>query len=115
MGRGSAASPPQHTHRLHGGPAVIRSRPRLLRVHAELLVPAAPWFEASLFIAKNPSSTRFIPDHIRPQGSPGIDPRVPMAGHHILRTGTPLSGPHNVVALTAKTLNIVVPADNSLY
>ena len=121
MDRGPAASPPRHTHNLHGGFAVIRSRARLWRAPAgsgELLIPAAPKVEASAFIQQ----LRHHMDQLRPtpaarHASPAsfIHKNLWDTTHVFLRQDAirralepPYSGPHKVIARTDKTFTIVV-------
>jgi hypothetical protein len=59
--------------------------------------------------ATNPGSMPFVPGHIRPQGSPGLDPCIPAAGRHMPSLGNTVQRP----ALT-KHLKLSCAAGRSL-
>ena len=73
MDRGAAIRPTRHTHRLQGGLAVISGRARLWR---------APASHRGALCTSRPEGgdIKIHTSHIHPQGSPGLDPRVPAAG-----------------------------------
>jgi hypothetical protein len=74
-----------------------------LRVPGELLVPAAPKVETSVFIHQlrrhmdqvrpTPAARHASPATFVSQGPPGIDPRIPAAGCHTPSLGATLQRP----------------------
>ena len=103
--QGPAASP-LHTHRLQGGPAVIRSWARLRRaptgprrvlgtipsesraihLHSAASPPREP-------TTPNPGNTTYIPGHVYPQRPPGFRARLLAARPHTPRLGTSIQWP----------------------